>query len=259
MTSAKRTIAQARKWIGYLEKKSNAQLDDFTANAGDANYTCFGRDYGLNPAQWCGMFVSMVFVYEYGKETAKKLLCGGLHSYTPTGAKYFKNKNQYIKRGQEKPLPGDVIFFYSKAKCRIGHVGIVIDVDDKKVYTIEGNTSGANRLVTNGGGVNQKSYLLTDPAIDGYGRVKYDEEEKNPEGNKVMVEFEVLKRGSKGQEVKTLQYVLLGRGYKLPKYGADGDYGKETEDAVKLFQKNKKLTVDGIAGKKTLDALYTQA
>ena len=38
-------IDQAKSWDGYLEKKSNRDLDDFTANAGNKNYTCFARDY----------------------------------------------------------------------------------------------------------------------------------------------------------------------------------------------------------------------
>lgn len=38
-------IDQAKSWDGYLEKKSNRDLDDFTANAGNKNYTCFPRDY----------------------------------------------------------------------------------------------------------------------------------------------------------------------------------------------------------------------
>ena len=38
-------INRALTWDGYLEKKSNRDLDDFTANAGNKNYTCFARDY----------------------------------------------------------------------------------------------------------------------------------------------------------------------------------------------------------------------
>ena len=44
-TSAERIIQQAQKWIGYVEKKSNKNLDDFSANAGKNNYTRFNRDY----------------------------------------------------------------------------------------------------------------------------------------------------------------------------------------------------------------------
>lgn len=57
----------------------------------------------------------------------------------------------------------------------------------------------------------------------------------------------VLKKGSKGEEVKTLQKAL--------KITADGDFGTKTEAALKAFQKSKGLTADGIVGKKTWEAL----
>ena len=60
---------------------------------------------------------------------------------------------------------------------------------------------------------------------------------------------------NKGTEVKDLQKKLLALGYTLPKYGADGDFGKETEAAVKAFQQDNGLTADGVAGKKTWEAL----
>lgn len=56
-------------------------------------------------------------------------------------------------------------------------------------------------------------------------------------------------------DVKKLQQDLIKLGYKLPKFGADGDYGKETEAAVKAFQKDAKVAVDGIVGKMTLQAI----
>ena len=39
--------------------------------------------------------------------------------------------------------------------------------------------------------------------------------------------------------------------YKLPKYGVDGDFGNETLEAVKQFQKDWGLTADGVVGEKT--------
>ena len=62
-----------------------------------------------------------------------------------------------------------------------------------------------------------------------------------------------LSSGSKGSEVKELQQKLTQLGYQLGK--ADGVYGKKTEDAVKRFQKNRGLKVDGIAGEKTIKEL----
>jgi hypothetical protein len=41
-----------------------------------------------------------------------------------------------------------------------------------------------------------------------------------------------LSKGDKGERVKYLQVILMGAGGKLPKYGADGDYGDEVEKAV---------------------------
>lgn len=60
-----------------------------------------------------------------------------------------------------------------------------------------------------------------------------------------------LKKGSKGAYVTELQKILMNKGYKLPKYGADGDFGSETQTAVKKFQKDNGLTADGIVGKLT--------
>ena len=57
----------------------------------------------------------------------------------------------------------------------------------------------------------------------------------------------ILKKGSKGAEVKTLQQKL--------NLMADGIFGPLTEEAVKEFQANNGLTVDGIVGQKTWDKL----
>ena len=70
-------------------------------------------------------------------------------------------------------------------------------------------------------------------------------------------EYPTLKKGCKGSAVRKLQEKLLERGYKLPRYGADGDYGNETVAAVKAFQKDWGLKVDGIAGPETQKMLQS--
>lgn len=62
----------------------------------------------------------------------------------------------------------------------------------------------------------------------------------------------VLKRGHKGKEVTLLQQYLNANGAKITE---DGDFGKNTEQAVKDFQRNKGLSVDGKVGKNTRKAL----
>ena len=57
-----------------------------------------------------------------------------------------------------------------------------------------------------------------------------------------------LRKGSKGEPVRALQALLILRGQKLATYGADGDFGSETEIALRAYQKLKGLAVDGICG-----------
>ena len=61
------------------------------------------------------------------------------------------------------------------------------------------------------------------------------------------------KYGSRGEEVRTIQTKLKRWGYY--KGNIDGIYGSQTLEAVKYFQRKNGLTVDGIAGTKTLRAM----
>ena len=65
----------------------------------------------------------------------------------------------------------------------------------------------------------------------------------------------ILKNGMSGADVKELQTDLIRLGYDLGRYGADGDLGDATEEAVRRFQRDKKLAVDGEAGPDTIGAL----
>ena len=70
-----------------------------------------------------------------------------------------------------------------------------------------------------------------------------------------VVTTTILRKGSTGPEVKSLQKKLLQIGYYLGSYGADGDYGDATVTAVRKFQKDNSLAVDGEAGPNTLAAV----
>lgn len=65
--------------------------------------------------------------------------------------------------------------------------------------------------------------------------------------------FSLSKYGSRGDEVKKIQTKLKDWGYYDG--NVDGIYGSKTFEAVKKFQRKNGLTVDGIAGEKTLAAL----
>lgn len=66
-----------------------------------------------------------------------------------------------------------------------------------------------------------------------------------------------MKKGDKGEHVKQLQMQLMRLGYKMLPYGADGSYGSITEKAVKSFQSDHGLVVDGKAGPNTQARLKT--
>lgn len=78
---------------------------------------------------------------------------------------------------------------------------------------------------------------------------------KGLEGGDLPVTFPTLRKGSKGEYVTLLQTKLIQQGYSLDPYGADGSFGNKTLEAVKAFQKAHGLTVDGVVGQKTWDAL----
>lgn len=62
----------------------------------------------------------------------------------------------------------------------------------------------------------------------------------------------LLKEGSKGNRVKSLQKALNKLGNKLV---VDGIFGEKTKEAVKKLQKEAKITVDGVYGNNTANAL----
>ena len=65
------------------------------------------------------------------------------------------------------------------------------------------------------------------------------------------VELNVLRKGNKGDQVKALQMLLIGNGFSCGSTGADGDFGSNTDTALRNYQKKNGLVVDGIAGQKT--------
>lgn len=65
--------------------------------------------------------------------------------------------------------------------------------------------------------------------------------------------FALSKNGSRGEEVRKIQTKLKNWGYYNG--SVDGVYGWQTESAVRSFQKKNGLSVDGVAGTKTLNAM----
>ena len=82
----------------------------------------------------------------------------------------------------------------------------------------------------------------------------YTPPEDPPKEDKKPVN-KTIRKGNKGELVKKCQQLLVKHGYSLGICGVDGDFGTATEKAVKEFQKDNGLKVDGIVGESTWAAL----
>jgi hypothetical protein len=230
--------------VGYLEKATNANLDDKTANAGSNNYTKYWRDiYPAYQGQpWCACFVTWVFVIAFGKAMAQKLLKHYPYVYCPTMADLFTlNAN---------PKVGDIVIF--KHNGVFTHTGIVIKVSGDQFWTVEGNTSGGSTIIANGGAVCKKTYFNSNLPGTKFITPDYSkvQEIKNKRNDTPSISTSsILKMGSNGSAVKTLQKNL--NTLIKAKLTVDGEFGTATYNAVIKFQTKYKLTADGIVGENT--------
>lgn len=232
-----KVIKVALAEVGYVEKKSNRNLDSKKANAGYNNYTKYNRDMkrvrgaGTLTDYWCANFVSWCFYKAYGKKRGNTLM-KGYTNYVP----YIYN---HFKKHYKKPKKGDIVIYRELA-----HTGIVYKVQNNRIYTVEGNTS-AKGFNANGGAVAKKSYPISSSLIQCFCR---------PDYTIPVSEYPILRKGSQNSYVTKLKNKLRSKGYK----GMDNNnkFGNGTLKAVRAFQRKSKLEVDGIVGPKTWKALY---
>lgn len=172
--TAETVVKIAANEVGYLEKASNAQLDNKTANAGDKNWTKYGSLVGAPGQYWCASFVSWCFYQACGGDKAKteQVLCGSMSASCNSLMDNFKKAGRFDKT----PKIGDCIFFSGSRHSGANHIGIVSAVNGNTISTIEGNTSSGTAVVDNGGEVALKSYDVNNSNILGYGHPMYEGE-----------------------------------------------------------------------------------
>lgn len=207
-----------------------------------SNRVKYSSWYGL-VGPWCDMFVSWC---------ANQAGVGnvvGKYAYCPSHVNYFKSKGWWHD-AEYKPQPGDIIFFASRGVAC--HVGIVERRNGSySVTTIEGNTSVSSN--DNGGAVMRRVRTYGNPrgswGILGFAHPPYS----NGNGRvSAPAARSWLQKGDRGLEVKELQSKLISLGYSCGNSGADGEFGTDTLNAVKRFQQEHSLVVDGEAGVNTM-------
>lgn len=165
--------------VGYLEKRSNANLDSKTANAGYGNYTKYSRDVndmglmGCQGQPWCATYQFWICVKTSGKAKALEIMGNGFYNCNSVKA-HSRSKGTW----HSSPKVGALVIFRNGA-----HIGRVIRISGNTIYTNEGNTSsgGLDHVEANGGCVAEKSYTIGNSQIDGYVWIDYGEAEAKPE------------------------------------------------------------------------------
>lgn len=165
-----KVIAKAKEWIGYEEDGDNWTI--FSKILDD----CLYYDPQLKQNQaWCHSFVNCMFLIsaepsdrddDEKKYDAQNYLCqpsyDNLSCGCMYGADYFRDRNLFFPVSEAEI--GDIIYFGKRGEE--SHVGIIYDIKDGRVYTIEGNK---------GNKVAYGDYSMNYNRISGVGRIAFDD------------------------------------------------------------------------------------
>ena len=167
----------------------------------------------------------------------------------------FKGLGCWVENDAYVPAPGDILFYDWDDKGTgdnvngPDHVGIVEKICGGTITIIDGNNSS-------GQCVRRRTVKVNGRYIRGYGVPRYDSEITQTAISTVSVTLSmpVLKKGSKGNYVKLLQYLLTvhdctdAKGNPLE---IDGSFGPATQYALATFQSYRNLKADCICGTAT--------
>ena len=251
-------------WYGYTEANGGHKkiIDIYNA------HKPLARGYKVKYTDaWCATTVSAAFIR------------AGLTDIAPTECSCAKMIELYKKLGrwQEsdgyRPQPGDILMYDwddTGSGDNTGHpehVGMVVSVTGNAVKVIEGNKSNAVGYRTmQVGGRYIRGYCLPDYARKAKEVVKEPASvtpSKSPANapatateKTATISLPQVRKGSKGASVTALQQLLTAKGYDTK--GVDGDFGNNTDAALRKYQRAMGLTADGICGKNSWTALLTK-
>lgn len=206
----------------------------YTENPANSNMTKYGEWYGMNGQPWCMIAV------QYWFNTAGMPLPLKTASCTT-----FMNYAKSVGNWHNDLAVGDVVFYSFDGGTDADHVGIIQKVNKNSIIAIEGNTS----LTSNDNGGAVMCRVRNNKYILGVYRPDYENVDKNT--GVCDVSINQISKGCKGKSVKALQILLIGYGYSCGACGADGDFGSDTDTAVRAFQRDMCISVDGIVGVNT--------
>ncbi len=198
------------------------------------------RGYRLTYSDpWCAAFVSAAGK-DFG-EIIPECSCDGM-------IRAYKQQGKWQGSGYA-PQTGDLVFYNWDKNSTADHVGIVVNQSGDMLKVIEGNISDSvayraiSRLSSQifGFATPFAKTMATAPPQSG--------------GGEINIQLPLLSTGHRSHSVTALQHLLIGNGFSCGTYGADGDFGIKTREALLSYQRSKNLHPDGICGKQSWSAL----
>lgn len=245
MTQIEKLLDVARSQLGYHEESNG--------------WTKYGQWYqdnvahvaGFSTADWCNMFVTWC-MNEVGA------MNGVIYPNTsPQGSacpyclQWFESKGRRTG-ANDMPKAGDLVFYrWNPSTTYYDHIGIVESVsgynaDNAVMTVIEGNK---------GDEVAKRTISYRNIQVQATVRPAYSTEDIKEEEESVSDYPEIYKGSQQKKYVTICQEQLNTLGYECQ---VDGIFGTATENAVKDFQEDNGLKVDGIVGIATWDALFDE-
>ena len=213
-------LETARNYIGAKEgtKKYSELIEAFESN----------KKYPYD-GQGCCEVACAIFIIAFGMKRAKQLI--------PI-INYANGQSKLWKDGLQKtPKVGALVYFNDP----IDHVELVTNIGINEMTTIDGNSNHT---------VIERVRKLKDETITGYGIPDFKEDKDFivQEWQEAVIRSVQLKRYATGDLVLWLQKYLQQHGYYKEGY-LDGIFGTVLEAAVRDWQRDNGLLVDGIIGR----------
>ena len=251
----RRAVEAMASWLGAVPGSAKHAEILATYNA----HKPLARGYAIRPGDaYCAATVSAAWL-KAGVEDAAVLEVS-----VPKMTELAQKKGIWVERDDYVPAPGDAVVYdwqddgKGDNTGRGDHVGLVESVGGGVISVIEGNMGaghlvGRRTLAVDGKYIrgficpDYKSLAEGDCHCEGGEAARGNP--SSPAADKprtAWVELPVLRRGSSGGHVKTLQ-ILLNR-YNKAALAEDGVFGGRTDSAVKAYQTARGLAADGVVG-----------
>lgn len=255
-----KVCAAAEKYLGAAEADGGHQpiIDLYNS------IRSLPRGYRMRYADpWCAAFVSAVGAAAGLSEIIlPECSCEAMIGL-------YQAAGRFEERDEAVPRPGDLIMYdwddSGTGDCRgtADHVGLVTGVTGNIIHAVEGNMADS---------VGRRSIYIDSRCIRGYCKPDYaslaDGAAAPPapkpaqsagsgagEAVSCGVSLPQLQKGMSGECVRAAQLLLIGRGFRVGPWGADGDFGAATFGGVLRYQRGRKLEADGVIGPVTWRSL----